>query len=259
MGLLRLLVLCVLATCCRAVSPPGKVFKPSSPLVSRGCNDSDVLAVAGFALQNVNKDRKDGYVLTLNRVNDVWEHRQASDRQSPFWDRHLDRPQRWVRGMGTHSWQVLFKLDTLSRMFCPPMILLSETSALSGPPLTAKFIRHLHKPHILWLSPKSGAVLSSLHGFLFHVGCGVSLHPFPQDGLGSLFYLTLDVLETDCHVLSKKTGKECRARFFHESVSTCCQERNQVPLSIGWRLFNVCHFVNTPLYNFLDKVPMYSF
>lgn len=48
-------------------------------MLSRGCNDSDVLTVAGFALQDINRDRKDGYVLSLNRVRDVREHRQASD------------------------------------------------------------------------------------------------------------------------------------------------------------------------------------
>uniref|UniRef100_A0A8D2B7D3 Fetuin B n=1 Tax=Sciurus vulgaris TaxID=55149 RepID=A0A8D2B7D3_SCIVU len=76
MGLLRLLVLCILATCCRTGSPPQEVLKPS-PLLPRGCNDSDVLAVAGFALQDINKEQKDGYVLALNRVHSVWEHRQA--------------------------------------------------------------------------------------------------------------------------------------------------------------------------------------
>uniref|UniRef100_A0A8D2B5B9 Fetuin B n=1 Tax=Sciurus vulgaris TaxID=55149 RepID=A0A8D2B5B9_SCIVU len=80
MGLLRLLVLCILATCCRTGSPPQEVLKPS-PLLPRGCNDSDVLAVAGFALQDINKEQKDGYVLALNRVHSVWEHRQAISRR----------------------------------------------------------------------------------------------------------------------------------------------------------------------------------
>ncbi|XP_047420392.1 fetuin-B [Sciurus carolinensis] len=120
MGLLRLLVLCILATCCRTGSPPQEVLK-SSPLLPRGCNDSDVLAIAGFALQDVNKEQKDGYVLALNRVHDVWEHR--------------------------------------------------------------------------------------------------------QEGLGSLFYLTLDVVESNCHVLSKKTGEDCGV--LHGSVNVCCQAYGQ--------------------------------
>ncbi|XP_076724810.2 fetuin-B isoform X2 [Callospermophilus lateralis] len=76
MGLLQLLVLCILATCCGAVSPPREILKPA-PLVSRGCKDSDVLSVAGLALQDINKQQKDGYVLALNRVKDVWEQRQV--------------------------------------------------------------------------------------------------------------------------------------------------------------------------------------
>ncbi|XP_008589461.1 PREDICTED: fetuin-B-like, partial [Galeopterus variegatus] len=118
MGLLLPLVLCALAACCGAVSLPQQYPNPS-PLLSRGCNNSDVLAVAGFALQDINNDRKDGYVLSLDRVNDVREHR--------------------------------------------------------------------------------------------------------QDGLGSLFYLTLDVLETDCHVLSRKAWKDCRVRSLHQSVYGQCK------------------------------------
>uniref|UniRef100_A0A2K5Q5V9 Fetuin B n=1 Tax=Cebus imitator TaxID=2715852 RepID=A0A2K5Q5V9_CEBIM len=76
MDLLLPLALCTLALCCGAVSPPRPVLNPL-PLLSWGCNDSDVLAVAGFALQDINKDRKDGYVLSLNRVNDAQEHRQV--------------------------------------------------------------------------------------------------------------------------------------------------------------------------------------
>lgn len=120
MGLLRSLVLCALvqATCWGAESPPKQALR-SSPLLSRGCNDSDVLAVSGLALQSINRDQKDGYVLGLNRVHQVWEHR--------------------------------------------------------------------------------------------------------QDGQGSLFYLTLDVLETSCHVLSRKESKDCGGRVLHESVYGQCK------------------------------------
>ncbi|XP_045667208.1 fetuin-B [Ursus americanus] len=117
MGLLLPLVLCALAACCRARSPTAPPLP--SPVHSRGCNDSDVLTAAGFALQDINRDRKDGYVLSLNRVSDVREHRQV--------------------------------------------------------------------------------------------------------GLGSLFYLTLDVLETDCHVLSRKAWKDCGVRHLHRSVYGQCK------------------------------------
>uniref|UniRef100_A0A2K6P6F1 Fetuin B n=1 Tax=Rhinopithecus roxellana TaxID=61622 RepID=A0A2K6P6F1_RHIRO len=76
MGLLLPLALCTLVLCCGARSLPQPVLNPWA-LLSRGCNDSDVLAVADFALRDINKDRKDGYVLSLNRVNDAQEHRQV--------------------------------------------------------------------------------------------------------------------------------------------------------------------------------------
>ncbi|XP_036060106.1 fetuin-B [Onychomys torridus] len=117
MALLRLLVFCTLAACCVAHSPPQTPL-PSFQL-PRSCNDSEVLAVAGFALQSINQDRKDGYVLSLSRVHDAWDH-------------------------------------------------------------------------------------------------------FQED-MGSVFYLTLDVLETDCHVLSKKAQKDCNPRALHKSVYGQCK------------------------------------
>ncbi|XP_046956466.1 fetuin-B isoform X1 [Lynx rufus] len=122
MGLLLPVVLCALAACCGATSPPLPPLRFWPP-IARGCNDSGILELAGFALQDINRDRKDGYVLSLNRVSDVREHRQASD--SPL--------------------------------------------------------------------------------------------------LGSLFYFTLDVLETDCHVLSRKAWKDCGVRTLHESVYGQCK------------------------------------
>ncbi|MCQ7614273.1 cystatin domain-containing protein [Salmonella enterica] len=44
-----------------------------------------------------------------------------------------------------------------------------------------------------------------------------------QEGMGSVFYLTLDVLETNCHVLSKKSWKDCNVRMFYESVYGQCK------------------------------------
>lgn len=82
MGLLRLLVLCTLAVSCTTTSVPLKV--PSHlPFLLRGCNDADVLAMASSVLQDINNDLKEGYVLSLNRVSAVQEHRQASDNPLP--------------------------------------------------------------------------------------------------------------------------------------------------------------------------------
>ncbi|KAF6384709.1 hypothetical protein mRhiFer1_005152 [Rhinolophus ferrumequinum] len=119
MGLLLPLAVCMLATSCMVASLPEQVLMPSPLLLSHGCNNSDVLAVAGFALQDINSDRKDGYVLSLNRVNNVQEHR--------------------------------------------------------------------------------------------------------QDAIRSVHYLTLDVLETNCHVLSKKAWRDCGERILHESVYGQCK------------------------------------
>ncbi|XP_046956467.1 fetuin-B isoform X2 [Lynx rufus] len=76
MGLLLPVVLCALAACCGATSPPLPPLRFWPP-IARGCNDSGILELAGFALQDINRDRKDGYVLSLNRVSDVREHRQV--------------------------------------------------------------------------------------------------------------------------------------------------------------------------------------
>ncbi|XP_059543289.1 fetuin-B-like [Myotis daubentonii] len=118
MGLLLLLVLCTLAVSCTTTSVPLKV--PSHlPFLLRGCNDADVLAMAASVLQDINNDLKEGYVLSLNRVSAVQEHR--------------------------------------------------------------------------------------------------------QEGLGSLFYFTLDVLHTTCHVLSKKPWRDCEERLLHQQVYGKCK------------------------------------
>uniref|UniRef100_G1PZD4 Cystatin fetuin-B-type domain-containing protein n=1 Tax=Myotis lucifugus TaxID=59463 RepID=G1PZD4_MYOLU len=118
MGLLLLLVLCTLAVSCTTTSVPLKV--PSHlPFLLRGCNDADMLGMAAFVLQDINNDLKEGYVLSLNRVSAVQEHR--------------------------------------------------------------------------------------------------------QDGLGSLFYFTMDVLHTTCHVLSKKPWRDCEERHLHEQVYGKCK------------------------------------
>ncbi|XP_006201048.1 fetuin-B isoform X2 [Vicugna pacos] len=118
MGLLLPLALCALVVCCGAAPPTQQAPSPS-PLLSHSCNSSYVLEVANFVLQDINRNRKDGYVLSLNRVSDVREHRQGD--------------------------------------------------------------------------------------------------------LGSLFYYTLDVLETDCHVLSRRSWKSCSVRYLHLSVYGQCK------------------------------------
>lgn len=119
MALLQLVAFFTLAACCMARSPPGKPFPAALLQTPLSCNDSEVLAAAGFALQNINRDQKEGYVLSLSRVHDVRRHY--------------------------------------------------------------------------------------------------------QEEMGSVFYLTLDVLETVCHVLSRKAQKDCSPRILHESVYGQCK------------------------------------
>lgn len=113
------LVLCTLAASCSASFPAQQAVTPPD-VQSRGCNDRDVVSFAEFALEDINKNRRDGYVLSLNRVSDAREQRQGN-------------------------------------------------------------------------------------------------------GMGSLYYLTLDVLETECHVLSEKSSKDCEERSLHESVYGQCK------------------------------------
>ncbi|XP_070609813.1 fetuin-B-like [Erythrolamprus reginae] len=49
------------------------------------------------------------------------------------------------------------------------------------------------------------------------------VHEIPQWMGGSLFYIILDVLETECHVQSRKLWKECKIRDAHETVYGQCK------------------------------------
>ncbi|OXB82455.1 UNVERIFIED_CONTAM: hypothetical protein H355_000713 [Colinus virginianus] len=50
-----------------------------------------------------------------------------------------------------------------------------------------------------------------------------SVREHPQEITGSVFYLILDVVDTECHVLSKKLWKNCRVRPAHTSVYGQCK------------------------------------
>lgn len=120
MGLLLPLVLCSLATFYTVESLPQQDLG-LSPLLSRGCSDSDVLAVAGFALQDLNSNRKDGYVLSLNRVSDVREHRQASD--SPLTGAAVCTSCRGQSGNGNPETNVgALQTGDLLRPLCSPLL-----------------------------------------------------------------------------------------------------------------------------------------
>ncbi|NWU15636.1 FETUB protein, partial [Cephalopterus ornatus] len=50
-----------------------------------------------------------------------------------------------------------------------------------------------------------------------------SVHEQPQEIAGSVFYLILDVVDTECHVLSKKLWKSCNTRPAHSTVYGQCK------------------------------------
>ncbi|NWV90173.1 FETUB protein, partial [Machaerirhynchus nigripectus] len=51
----------------------------------------------------------------------------------------------------------------------------------------------------------------------------VSAREQPQEITGSVFYLILDVVDTECHVLSKKLWKNCKPRPSHSTVYGQCK------------------------------------
>ncbi|XP_005484891.2 fetuin-B [Zonotrichia albicollis] len=51
----------------------------------------------------------------------------------------------------------------------------------------------------------------------------VSAREQPQEITGSVFYLILDVVDTECHVLSKKLWKNCNLRSAHSTVYGQCK------------------------------------
>ncbi|KAM9274810.1 fetuin-B [Cariama cristata] len=50
-----------------------------------------------------------------------------------------------------------------------------------------------------------------------------SVREHPQEITGSVFYFILDVVDTECHVLSKKLWKDCTARLAHPAVYGQCK------------------------------------
>ena len=170
MSLLLPLALCTLAACCGAAPPPQPAPSPS-PLLSLACNSSYVLDIANFVLQDINGDREDGYVLSLNRVSDAREHGQEVS-GSPLWGRCLHNLGRLARGREPRDtcWQVLSKSETLLSTRCSPLpgcyrlILLLETSAngICLETCVPPFIRNLHKRHSLWLCHKTGTFFAGL-------------------------------------------------------------------------------------------------
>ncbi|XP_068939747.1 fetuin-B [Petaurus breviceps papuanus] len=60
-------------------------------------------------------------------------------------------------------------------------------------------------------------------GYQFNLNRVADVREHHQTGASSMYYLTLDVLETDCHVLSKKRWKDCAPRSLHKTVYGQCK------------------------------------
>ncbi|KAM6388812.1 fetuin-B [Pluvialis apricaria] len=60
-------------------------------------------------------------------------------------------------------------------------------------------------------------------GYIFRLYRIFSVREHPQEITGSVFYLILDVVDSECHVLSKKLWKNCAARPAHTTVYGQCK------------------------------------
>ncbi|XP_054838126.1 fetuin-B-like [Eublepharis macularius] len=138
MAFLISLLIGIQILCSLAVSPPHPELPPPPPdrLISPPCNSSSIKAVADLALEKLNADRREGYVLGLQRIFDV---------------RQL-------------QWQ----------------------------------------------------------------------------GTGFVYYLILDVLETKCHVLSRKSWKDCEFRLEHETVYGQCKATFYI--NKPWRILHLYNY-----------------
>nr|XP_033815500.1 fetuin-B isoform X2 [Geotrypetes seraphini] len=59
-------------------------------------------------------------------------------------------------------------------------------------------------------------------GYIFSMNRIASAHTQSVGKTGRVFYMSLDMLETKCHVLSKRSAKNCENRPMHEEVSGHC-------------------------------------
>nr|XP_056706339.1 fetuin-B-like [Euleptes europaea] len=57
---------------------------------------------------------------------------------------------------------------------------------------------------------------------------------------GTVYYLTLDVLETECHVLSRKSWKDCKFREAHDSVFGQCKAT--LYINKPWRILHLYNY-----------------
>ncbi|XP_054840035.1 fetuin-B-like [Eublepharis macularius] len=66
------------------------------------------------------------------------------------------------------------------------------------------------------------------------------VHQLRWQSTGDVFYLTLDVLETNCHILTRKSWKDCKFRPPHETVYGQCKVTFYI--NKPWRILHLYNY-----------------
>lgn len=146
----------LLLLCLAMLQQEGKASTETS-----GCHSPEAVRVAEEALEQINQDRRNGYILSLNRLYDV-----------SYTPEEVNVHTHACRKKGA-------ALDSCSTFRC---CMLGRKNKVCG-----------------------------------------GLHLFVQEKGGSLYKLTIDVMETKCHISSGKPWKQCEVRTIGD-----------VPVSTTW-------------------------
>ncbi|ETE63527.1 Fetuin-B, partial [Ophiophagus hannah] len=230
------------------------------------CNSLVVKAVAEVALNKVNSNRKQGYVLGLQRIFDVHELPEEIAKVTlAKFNAESDRDHYFgLVGVTKGKLQVKLKLKyTIQETSCrksPPVsditqcpllptetaviVLFSDSAKISKMALLISFLIGIQLFHAVASVPLTQFLHPSCNSLEVKTAAEVALNKHnkhqtdgyilglqrifdayevsEQDG-DSVFFLILDVLETKCHVLSKKSWKECDFRHPYETVFGQCK------------------------------------
>ncbi|KAJ7324721.1 hypothetical protein JRQ81_017741 [Phrynocephalus forsythii] len=93
----------------------------------------------------------------------------------------------------------------------------SPASQLSSPPCNSSIIQEAAEETLNKINA------DRREGYVFGLQRIFDVRELPQGPDNSLLYLNLDVLETTCHVLSRKAWKNCEFRPQHETVYGQCK------------------------------------
>jgi hypothetical protein len=158
---------------------------------------------------------------------------------------------------------VFSKMETLLGKHCSPLprlatmlLLLLGANANIGLLWQLRFSPQKH--HIFWLFHRAEAVLSSLHGLLFHVGYSVFLYPpsgWPE--ISVLFHTGCVRDWLPCAQQEGMEGLWCEdVLWFSKCLLTGAPgKETRYPLPMWKRVLHVCHLLNVFLHDLLSKVP----